>query len=66
MTAVAVVTKAAVTTAELVEHCRSFIAGYKVPRSVDFVAALPLSGADKILKRELRQPYWETAASSVN
>ena len=61
-----VVTKAAVTITELVEHCRSFIAGYKVSHSVDFVAALPLSGADKILKRELRQPYWETAASSVN
>jgi len=42
---------------ELVVHCRPLIAGYKVPRSVDFAEALPKSGAGKILKRELRERY---------
>ncbi|MFK0087316.1 long-chain fatty acid--CoA ligase [Pseudomonas sp. NPDC090755] len=39
-------------------HCREFIAGYKCPKSVSLREALPLSGAGKILKRELRDPYW--------
>ncbi len=43
---------------EVIEHCRRQIAGYKLPKSVDFAAALPKSGAGKILKRELREPYW--------
>jgi long-chain acyl-CoA synthetase len=43
---------------ELIAHCRPLIAGYKVPRSVDFTDALPKSGAGKILKRDLRKPFW--------
>jgi long-chain acyl-CoA synthetase len=43
---------------ELVEFARKRIASYKVPRSVDFVDALPRNPAGKILKRELRKPYW--------
>ena len=43
---------------ELIAHCRRYLAGYKVPKSVDFVAALPKSGAGKILKRNLRDQYW--------
>ncbi|GAA4555185.1 long-chain fatty acid--CoA ligase [Pseudonocardia xishanensis] len=39
---------------ELRAHVRAQIAGYKTPRSVEFVDALPMSGAGKILKRELR------------
>ena len=36
------------------------MAGYKVPKSVEFrTEPLPLSGAMKVLKRELRAPYWE-------
>jgi len=43
----------------LIEHCRPLIAGYKVPKTVEFRAEpLPLSGAMKVLKRELRAPYW--------
>jgi fatty-acyl-CoA synthase len=45
---------AAVTEAELVEHCRARLARYKVPKSMVFTEALPLSAAGKILKRELR------------
>ncbi len=45
--------------AELIAHCRARIAGYKLPRSVSVTAeALPLSGAGKILKTELRKPFW--------
>ncbi|QIS13930.1 AMP-binding protein [Nocardia arthritidis] len=36
-------------------HCRTLIAGYKVPRTIGFVAALPVSGAGKVLKRQLRE-----------
>jgi long-chain acyl-CoA synthetase len=51
---------AAVTEAELIAHCRGRIAGYKVPRSVEFSREpLPKSGPGKVLKRELRAPYWE-------
>lgn len=39
-------------------HCRTLIGGYKCPKSVDFVDALPLSGAGKVLKTQLREPYW--------
>lgn len=46
------------TTAESLQtFCREHIAGYKVPRSFEFPPALPMSGAGKILKRELRENY---------
>jgi len=47
-----------VTTDELMAFARSRIAGYKVPRSIDFVETLPRNPTGKILKRELRKPYW--------
>jgi long-chain acyl-CoA synthetase len=40
-------------------HCRALIAGYKVPRSMEVRPSLPLSGAGKILKTELREPFWK-------
>jgi long-chain acyl-CoA synthetase len=43
---------------ELQDHCRGLIAGFKVPRHIDTVDTLPKSAAGKILKRELREPYW--------
>jgi acyl-CoA synthetase (AMP-forming)/AMP-acid ligase II len=43
---------------DLREHCRAYLAGYKLPRSVEFVSQLPMSGAGKVMKRELRQQYW--------
>jgi acyl-CoA synthetase (AMP-forming)/AMP-acid ligase II len=48
-----------VTAAELATHCRARMAAYKVPASVQFVEALPLSPQGKVLKRELRKPFWE-------
>jgi len=48
-----------VTEAEIIEHARKLIAGFKLPKSVEFRdQPLPLSGAMKVLKRELREPYW--------
>jgi long-chain acyl-CoA synthetase len=48
------------TVQELQDHARLSIAGYKVPKSIDFrTEPIPLSGAMKPLKRELRRPYWE-------
>jgi acyl-CoA synthetase (AMP-forming)/AMP-acid ligase II len=44
--------------AELAEHCRKHLAGFKVPKSIEFVDALPKGGTGKILKKVLREPYW--------
>lgn len=45
--------------AALIAHCRERIAGYKTPKSVDFITALPRNPSGKVLRRELRKPYWE-------
>ncbi len=44
---------------ELVAHCRTQLPGFKVPKSVEFFDALPKGGTGKILKKELREKYWE-------
>lgn len=44
---------------ELVAHCREHLAGYKTPKSIDFVASLPRHPTGKLSKRLLRDPYWE-------
>src|SRR5690606_17000223 len=46
------------THAELDNWARTRIGAYKVPKSFDFVEALPRSAAGKVLKRELRAPFW--------
>lgn len=52
---------------DLINHCRQSIAGYKVPKSVTFRAEpLPLSGAGKVLKTELRKPFWEGQERQVS
>jgi long-chain acyl-CoA synthetase len=48
-----------ITLEELQAHCRSLIAGYKIPRSFEMRDALPLSPQHKVLKAELRRPHWE-------
>jgi long-chain acyl-CoA synthetase len=51
----------------LIIHCKSLIAGFKCPRSVSFQEEpLPLSGAGKILKTDLRKPYWAEGDRNVN
>ena len=44
---------------ELISFCQNHIASYKKPKSVDFVAELPKNNYGKIVKRELRAPYWK-------
>ena len=44
---------------EIIDFARARIAGYKLPKSVDFIEALPRNPSGKILRRELREPYWE-------
>lgn len=45
---------------DIQDHCHTLIAGYKCPRSVEFrTDPFPLSGANKVLKTELRKPFWE-------
>ena len=62
-----VVPRGEVTEDDLVAHCRQRIAGYKVPkRIVVQEEALPKSGAGKILKRELREPYWEGRTERIS
>jgi long-chain acyl-CoA synthetase len=66
--AIVVLRAGATATAEQIqEHCRANIAGYKVPKSVEFRhEPLPLSGAMKVLKRELREPYWKGRERRIN
>ncbi|MGI9155335.1 MAG: long-chain-fatty-acid--CoA ligase [Marmoricola sp.] len=47
------------TVQELVDHCREHLATFKCPTSVDIMEALPRNPTGKILKRDLRKPYWE-------
>jgi long-chain acyl-CoA synthetase len=62
-----VVLRAPVSEDELIQHCRVAIAGYKVPKRVEFAAEpLPKSGAGKLLKRELRAPYWKDEETMVS
>lgn len=51
---------------ELRAHCKELIAGYKSPRSIEVVDALPMSGAGKILKRVLRDRHWGDRSRAVN
>jgi long-chain acyl-CoA synthetase len=52
---------------ELVAHCRELIAGFKCPHGVSFrEEPMPLSGAGKILKTELRTPFWDGHTKGVN
>ena len=50
----------------MIAFARERIAGYKVPRSVDFVDTLPRNPSGKILKRELRKPFWEGRERQVH
>jgi long-chain acyl-CoA synthetase len=50
---------------DIIDFCKKLIAAYKCPKSVDFLEAIPKSGAGKILKRELREIYWKGHARGV-
>lgn len=58
---------AELTAADVIAHARTSIAGYKVPRSVELrTEPLPISGAGKTLKRQLREPFWANSDRRVN
>jgi acyl-CoA synthetase (AMP-forming)/AMP-acid ligase II len=54
------------TQADIIAFVRARIAGYKLPKSIDFVPALPRNPSGKILRRELRAPYWAGRTRQVN
>jgi long-chain acyl-CoA synthetase len=59
--------ESALTETDLREHCRTLIASYKCPASVELRSEpLPLSGANKIVKAALRAPYWAGMTKSIN
>ncbi len=54
------------TTDDIIAFVRQRIAGYKVPKSIDIVSALPRNPSGKVLRRELRAPYWAGRERQVN
>lgn len=56
---------ASLTAEEIKSYGKEHLASYKVPRSVDFVGELPRTGSGKILKRQLRAPYWAGRVAQV-
>jgi long-chain acyl-CoA synthetase len=50
---------------ELIAFCDERLAGYKKPRSIDFVEELPRDAVGKLLKRKLREPYWTGAGRTI-
>ncbi len=51
---------------DIIAFARGRIAAFKAPKSIDFIAALPRNASGKILRRELREPYWAGRARRVN
>jgi long-chain acyl-CoA synthetase len=52
---------------QLIAHCRELIADFKCPRSIEFRdAPLPVSAAGKVLKTELRKPYWQGRGRQIS
>ena len=49
----------------LAAHSRRFLAGFKTPKSIEFVPALTRSGAGKVLRRVMREPYWAGRARRI-
>jgi len=57
---------AEVTEEQIRDHAKTLIAGYKAPRTVEFVGVLPVTPTGKVLKRELRAKYWAGTERGVN
>jgi fatty-acyl-CoA synthase len=57
---------ATATAQDIIGWARERIAGYKLPKSVDFIQALPRNPSGKILRRELREPFWKGRERRVN
>ena len=55
-----------VSEADIVAHCRGKIAGYKIPKKVEFRGAIPRTATGKIQKFKLREAYWSATERQVN
>jgi acyl-CoA synthetase (AMP-forming)/AMP-acid ligase II len=56
-----------ITDEEVISHCREYIAGYKLPHSIEIrEEPFPITGAGKIMKNELRAPYWINEKRAIN
>jgi acyl-CoA synthetase (AMP-forming)/AMP-acid ligase II len=53
-------------TTGIISYCRESLAHYKCPTSIDAIDVLPRNPSGKILKRELRAPYWVGRDRSIN
>jgi acyl-CoA synthetase (AMP-forming)/AMP-acid ligase II len=49
----------------IVDHCRERLAGFKLPKQVEFLAEIPRNPSGKVLKKDLREPYWQGVARRV-
>ncbi|HLH74683.1 MAG TPA: fatty acid--CoA ligase [Chloroflexota bacterium] len=54
------------TTEDLITHCRAHLAGFKTPKTIEFRDSLPKGGTGKILKKDLREPYWQGSEKRVH
>jgi long-chain acyl-CoA synthetase len=50
---------------EFMDYCKEHLAGYKRPRSVDFVDDFPRTATGKVLKRIIKKPYWEDQERNI-
>ena len=55
-----------VTAEDLITHCRATLAGYKCPKRIEFVDALPRTATGKLQKFKLREPFWAGHERQVN
>jgi len=51
---------------DIIDFCRGELAGFKRPRSVEFIDSLPRNLSGKVLKKTLREPYWEEEGRQVH
>ncbi len=51
---------------EIIGFCRERLAGYKVPRAVECIAEIPRNASGKVLKKDLREPYWRGVERRVS
>ena len=63
--AVVCVAGASATEEELIAHCKSKLAGYKCPKSIEFMNELPKSPVGKILRKDVRAPFWQNKVRSI-
>jgi long-chain acyl-CoA synthetase len=57
---------AVATQPEIISHAKALLAGYKCPTSVDFIDVLPRNPTGKVLKKDLRAPFWEGRERQIN